>query len=405
MKFLFENDAFSFEVLRTAGYAAYGGADLGEVLVTAREIAEGDEAAWHDRWKALAERLRGVGMTALEAGHEVSARDALLRASGYFRTADFYLRDNPARDPEVAFLSRRVRETFAAAAALLDHPAEPVAVPFEGTTLPGYLFRPDDSGRPCPTLIYHGGYDSVLEEGYFAAAAAAVRRGYNCLAFDGPGQGSVLRDQGLTFRPKWEMVVSAVVDFAVQRPEVDGDRLVLMGTSFGGFLAARAAAFEQRLAAVILHDAIFDAHESAWRILPAGVVDAALRGEDGVVDQALAGPMTASTGTRWFVRNGMWAFGAETHGELLRKTRDYTLRGVAQQIDCPVLVLEAQNDATFGGEAHRLTEALTCPYRHILLTDAEGAGEHCHEGAMLAFHQHAFDWIDKILARCAGVPH
>ena len=44
MKFLFDNESFSFETLRTAGFAAYGGADLGEVLATASHIGEGDEA-------------------------------------------------------------------------------------------------------------------------------------------------------------------------------------------------------------------------------------------------------------------------------------------------------------------------------------------------------------------------
>jgi pimeloyl-ACP methyl ester carboxylesterase len=398
MKFLFENESFSFEALRTAGYACYGGADLGEVLVTARGIPDGDEAAWHQRWKALAQRLHAVGTSALAAGHRVSARDALLRASGYYRAADFYLRDDPAHDPEVALLGQRVRESFAAAAALLDYPAEPVAIPFEGTVLPGYLFRPDNSGEPRPTLIYHGGYDSVLEEAYFAAAAGAVRRGYNCLAFDGPGQGAVLRDQQLTFRPDWERVVSAAADYALKRPEVDSGRLALMGTSFGGYLAARAAAFEHRLAAVILHDAIFDAFASGGRILPPGVLDAALNGQDDVVADALAGPMAANTSLRWFIRNGMWAFGAGTPAALIR-TSGYTLDGVAGQIACPTLVLEAENDAMFRGEAQRVAQALTCPHEHIVLTDAEGAGEHCHEGAMLAFHQHAFDWLDTVLAR------
>lgn len=28
----------------------------------------------------------------------------------------------------------------------------------------------------------------------------------------------------------------------------------------------------------------------------------------------------------------------------------------------------------------------------------EGAGEHCHEGAMFLFHQRAFDWLDTLLA-------
>ncbi|WP_178113012.1 hypothetical protein [Acerihabitans arboris] len=46
MKFIFENESFSFETLRTAGFANHGGADLGEVIMTANAIAEGDETAW-----------------------------------------------------------------------------------------------------------------------------------------------------------------------------------------------------------------------------------------------------------------------------------------------------------------------------------------------------------------------
>jgi hypothetical protein len=37
VKFLFDNESFSFETLRTAGFAAYGGAGLGEVLATASD--------------------------------------------------------------------------------------------------------------------------------------------------------------------------------------------------------------------------------------------------------------------------------------------------------------------------------------------------------------------------------
>ena len=57
MKFLFDDESFSFETLRTAGFAAYGGADLGEVLTTTRHIAEGDEAGWHQAWE---EYYRGM---------------------------------------------------------------------------------------------------------------------------------------------------------------------------------------------------------------------------------------------------------------------------------------------------------------------------------------------------------
>ena len=43
MKFLFDDESFSFETLRTAAFGPYGGADLGEVLVTVAAITGGDE--------------------------------------------------------------------------------------------------------------------------------------------------------------------------------------------------------------------------------------------------------------------------------------------------------------------------------------------------------------------------
>ncbi|MFJ6772304.1 dipeptidyl aminopeptidase, partial [Kitasatospora sp. NPDC091257] len=129
MRFLFEDESFSFETLRAAGFANYGGADLGEVVATARNIGEGDEAAWLREWKATAERVHDIGTRALTAGHRVSAREALLRASNYYRTAEFYRRDDPANDPEAKSVSALSRATFAAAAALLDTPVEAVTIP------------------------------------------------------------------------------------------------------------------------------------------------------------------------------------------------------------------------------------------------------------------------------------
>ena len=50
----------------------------------------------------------------------------------------------------------------------------------------------------------------------------------------------------MVFRPDWEAVIGPVVDFAVTRPEVDPSRIALMGISFGGYLAPRAASGEPR---------------------------------------------------------------------------------------------------------------------------------------------------------------
>ena len=64
----------------------------------------------------------------------------------------------------------------------------------------------DKSSRP--TLIAHGGFDSTLEELYTFAAASALERGYNCLTFEGPGQGEVIRRQQIPFKYGWEKVVT-----------------------------------------------------------------------------------------------------------------------------------------------------------------------------------------------------
>ena len=145
---------------------------------------------------------------------------------------------------------------------------EPVAIPFEGTTLPGYFYQVDDSGAPRPTLIATGGYDSTVEELYFWNAAAALRRGYNCLCFDGPGQGAPLIKQQLYMRPDWENVVRPVVDYALTRREVDPTRIVLTGLSWGGYLAPRAASGEHRLAACIADTGQYDLLAAIKRLFP-----------------------------------------------------------------------------------------------------------------------------------------
>jgi hypothetical protein len=93
-----------------------------------------------------------------------------------------------------------------------------IRIPYEDTTLPGYLFAVNDSGGARPTVIYTNGYDSTAEEASFAIAAAAIDRGYNVVAYGGPGQGAVIREQGLQFRPDWEAVRGPVLDYALELP-------------------------------------------------------------------------------------------------------------------------------------------------------------------------------------------
>ena len=399
MKFLFEDEAFSFETLRTAGFTLYGGADLGEVLTTARHVGEGDEAGWHQAWKATAQRVAHIGEQALASGHRVSAREALLRASNYYRTAAAFLLEKPATDPEMALLSARQRDTFAAAAALFDTPVQAVSIPYEGTTLPAYLFLVDDSGAARPTVVYNSGYDSTREEAYFVIAAAAMRRGYNVLAFDGPGQGETLREQRLVMRRDWEAVITPVVDFALTRREIAADGIVLFGYSLGGYLVARAAAFEHRVAALILDDGIHDFHAAFAGSMPPFIGSWIEEGRDDVAIPVLTMLSNVSTQVRWGLRNGMWVFGARSFADLIRGAREYTLDGVAQQITAPTLILDPEHDQYLKGQPQLVENALTgAATTLVTLTEEEGAGEHTHAGGLGRAHQAIFDWLDATLA-------
>jgi len=193
---LFSNDAqFWYETLRSFGHITYGGADFGEVVSTSVRIVEGDYDSWHDEWLATADRVSGEARRALAEGHPVSARDGFLRAWNYYRSADFFLHGNPC-DPRHHHAYDRSVECFHTAAALFTPQIEPVRIPYEGGTLPGYLYRADTSGTPRPTVIMHNGFDGTAEEMHFFGAMAGVERGYTVLVFDGPGQPGPLRRTG-----------------------------------------------------------------------------------------------------------------------------------------------------------------------------------------------------------------
>jgi pimeloyl-ACP methyl ester carboxylesterase len=274
-----------------------------------------------------------------------------------------------------------------------------VSIPYEGTTLPGYLFLVDDSGTPRPTVVYTSGYDSTLEEAYFAVAAAALRRGYNVLAFDGPGQGAALREQKLVMRPDWEAVITPVVDYAVTRGEIAAGRIVLFGYSLGGFLVARAAAFEHRVAALILDDGIHDFHAAFARSLPPFIGSWIEESRDDVAIPVLTMLTHVNSQVRWGLRNGMWVFGAGSFADLIRRAREYTLDGIAHQIVAPTLILDPENDQFLKGQPELVEKALTgASTTLVTLTEEEGAGEHTHAGGLGRAHQTMFDWLDTTLA-------
>jgi alpha-beta hydrolase superfamily lysophospholipase len=398
---MFENNpSFWFETLRVLSHTAYGGADIGEVVTTSQAITEGDFDSWHDEWLATAERVSAEAEKMLAAGHRISGRDGLMRASNYYRSAEFFLHGNPG-DPRIDYAFRRARECFQTAAALFDPPIEPVEIPYEGTVLHGFFYRGAGAGDgPRPTLIMHSGFDGSYEEMHFFGAAAAQERGYHVLTFDGPGQPAARHLAGLVFRPDWENVVTPVFDWLLSRAEVDPARVALLGASMGGLLAPRAAAFEHRLAACIAVDGVIDMAATVTNNFPGARAEAAalLRAVSAPEIDAEIEQMRATNPViRWATDHGQYVMGVHSPRAFLASYFDYTLDGIAERITCPTLVCDAEDDLFFDGQPKLLFDQLTCEKTYLEFTNAEGAGAHCHPGAQRLASARIFDWLDDVL--------
>jgi alpha-beta hydrolase superfamily lysophospholipase len=395
----FRNPLFDGQLRRTIGHGTYGGAELGECLTTAGRVKDGDRESWYRAWLSLADRTFSAAESSAACGHRESARCAFLRASNYYRTAYVFHLETPlptlARDAY-----RRHRDAFRRATAEMIRPPEQLAIPFEGTTLPGYFCAVDQTRRPL--IISVGGYDSTAEESFFWNGAAALTRGYHALIFDGPGQGQLLIERGIHFRPDWERVISAVIEQAVSRPDVDESRVVLIGESWGGYLAPRGAAYDRRVALCVLDPAqigLFRVMLSRLP-LPVGLKRQLPHGPRWLVTllRVLMARMARQPTAGWALRRGMLTHGMATPWDYFVDAARYEQADLIESIACPTLVCDAESD-DISANSKAFFDLLRCEKDYLRFTADEGSGEHCVSGNRSLFHERVFDWLDKHIAR------
>lgn len=249
-----DNLEWSTQMMRLFSYCYVRGADFSEVHSVARSLPVGDNSAWQAGFAELAKQIEADAWESSRGGHEVSARDAFLRATIYYRISG-QMADIEGNDEVAPGLRDSIR-MFREASARMRPAFEPVEVPYEGVTLPGYLAVPDGVvDGTTPAVIDFGGIDAWAEEQYFKIGAALVERGYAVLLLNGPGQGEA-KMRGVYGRHDFEVAAAAAVDFMQSQPTVDDDRIGLIGSSLGGYFAARAAAFEPRLRATVVWGAL-----------------------------------------------------------------------------------------------------------------------------------------------------
>ena len=208
-------------------------------------------ADWLDAWRANGDLHAALAREAEHAGRSLTAGQAWVQAALSYHFGKFvwmldHARHRAAADQAVAALRNAHR--------LLDPTAERVEINFEGALMVGNLRRPPGASRP-PLVLLIAGLDSVKEE-FFAVENIFLARGMATFSLDGPGQGET--GYALRIRPDFEAPVAAALDVLCARHDLDGGRIGMLGVSLGGYYAARAAAFEPRIKAVVICGGPYD---------------------------------------------------------------------------------------------------------------------------------------------------
>lgn len=265
--YFFKNSAFEFVFLACLGRAYHQGGNLGKALYVIRQVEDGNfESAWR-ALIAAGDEARAMAEASVAGGHAESARQAYLWAQNFYDCATYFA-DGTGDPSRVKAAWQMMDDCWLKSLPLFDPPIEQVSIPYEGTALRGFYFRSRSTKAQRPLLILVNGSDGSALDMWTVGAAGAVARGYDCLTFDGPGQGYALWKQGLYFRPDWERVVTPVVDFALSLAGVDAKRIAIQGISQGGYWVPRAVAFEKRIAAAIADPGVVDVSSSWTATLP-----------------------------------------------------------------------------------------------------------------------------------------
>jgi dipeptidyl aminopeptidase/acylaminoacyl peptidase len=299
---------------RVAGAAAHwgyrftsNGTDYGDFTATLARITRW--ADWCREWGVTATRYEQLAEAAEDAGHHQTAAGAWQRAALAWHWGKFVFVDDPVQQRAA---HERAVACFAAAAPALTPPAELVHIPYGDTTLAAYLRVPAAAAfASAPVVIMAPGLDSTKEE-LQATAEYFLARGLATLAIDGPGQGE--SEYELPIEPAYEKVATAAVDYLQDRSGLDRDRIGLFGVSLGGYYAARSAAYEKRLRAVVALAGPYR-FDLNWDELP---------------------PQTRAT---FQVRSG-----AKSDGEARANAARLTLEEAAAHIETPLLIVGGGRD-------------------------------------------------------------
>jgi hypothetical protein len=393
---LFADPTFDFTARIALGASYYGCANPGKIFAMASKITDGDFESAYQAYHAAGTEANQWAEEAAHKNHRVSAREAYLWAANYFFAALYFL-DGTTNSARLLSTWKEYEGCWAAAAALFTPPVERVEIPYENTTLTGWLFRASDSKEQRPLVILNNGADGSELDMLVLGGAGGVARGYNCLTFNGPGQGDTLWLKKIYFRADWEKVVTPVVDFALSRSEVDAKRIALVGISQGGYWAPRALAFEHRIGAGVADPGAWNIADAWTRRLPKSLVELLDTGNREKFNSEMNFGLRFSPRSKILLAFRMRPYGMTSYYDAFQAVRQYNLRDVAGQIRCRMLITNPESEPFFLGQSQELYDMLRCPKTLLDFTAGQGAELHCEVNAPGYRDFCIYNWLDESL--------
>jgi fermentation-respiration switch protein FrsA (DUF1100 family) len=265
---------------------------------------------------------------------------------------------------------------------------ETVTFDSSGETIVGTLYLPD-AGGTYPAVVTDGPLTSVKEQAAGHHARAMAERGFAALAFDHRffGESGGAPRQYESPGAKIDDLRAALA-FVATRPEVDADRIAVLGVCAGAGYAAGAVAADPRVRAFgavagFFHDA---AQQRAWmgdrfdqalaeaaaakqRYADTGVAETipAVGKGDGPVAMPLAEAYEYYGTPRGAVPNYVNAFAILSRAETL----PYDAQGHAARIRVPTMVVHSEH-ALAPALARKFFDALGGPRKQIEWVESKG---------------------------------
>lgn len=266
-----------------------------------------------------------------------------------------------------------------------------VNVPFESGYFP--VIYKCHTNESKGDIVVHGGYDSFIQE-LIPLVQYIYSNGYNVYIFEGFGQGEVLNRCGMKMKPEWEICTKVILDYFRLK------EVTLIGISLGGYLAARSAAYEDRIKRVVLYDLIYDFYGAVLVKAPdelKNLINHLMDIPDSPKWKSIEALMQANPFSLWLFQQGQEVFGnITTLYDYYKCIKNYNTIEISPLIQQDVLILAGEEDiytAYFEQQRKALTNAKSVSGR--IFTKEENASHHCQVGNLQLAMDYILTWIDS----------